>query len=79
MDGYPTTLVDQQKSEESRMNYPSADPYSVQAALDALLQIQAEQQPKIQYCDRCLKPCRVGPGYLCRSCHRLEHSEREEY
>ena len=74
----PATLVDKQEpQEEWIVNGPSVDPYRVQAALDALIQIEAEKVPQT-YCDGCLKPCRTGPGGLCRACHRLEHSERYE-
>jgi len=58
------------------VNNPSVDPYRVQAALDALIQIEAEKVPQT-YCDMCLKPCRVGPGGLCRMCHKLEYEERD--
>lgn len=78
MDGMPTSLADQQEPKEWSMNSISVDPYSVQAALDALVQIEAEKTPRT-YCDMCLKPCRTGPGGLCRACHRLEHSECEDY
>lgn len=80
MDGMSTTLGSQSQEDWVMINNPSVDPYSVQAALDALLQMEAETSHlRRSYCDMCLKPCRTGLGGLCRACKELEYGERHDH
>lgn len=55
------------------MKSVSVDPNIVREALLELEREERELNGRQDYCDMCLKPCRVGPGNLCKSCHKLEY------